>query len=252
MEPRYPVSCGRTVILSSKSSPCSPASRIAAPRAPGARPSPLVTATSTSGPGSEIPGTRLARSADAGASSTRGWGASLPQSRLMPNCHESGGAEIFRRYRVQELPELLYLVLLLVRDGDADLVEDLLAGEYRRAGPEREGDRVRGPGADLLAVGEDQVSEEDPVPERGDIDGLELHVEGIKDISQQIVSQRPGRNHAFLRKSDGRRLVGPDPDRQVPFPLRLLQQDDGVIRRHLNPDAHDLHLPHGGSVLTCA
>src|ERR1022692_2544464 len=81
-----------------------------------------------------------------------------------------GAAEVFRGNRVEELPELLDLVLLLVRDRDPRLVEYLLAREDRGAGAQREGDGVRRPGADFLAIRENKVSEEDPVPQRGDVD----------------------------------------------------------------------------------
>src|SRR5215472_2497895 len=63
--------------------------------------------------------------------------------------------------------------------------------------------------------------------------------------------ERSDGDHALLGEGDRRGLDRPDPDGQVPVPLRLLQQDDGAIRRHLNPDADDLHLPHRSSILTC-
>ncbi len=61
----------------------------------------------------------------------------------------------------------------------------------------------------------------------------------------------PKGNHALLGEGDRRRLDRPDPDGQVPVPLRLLQQDDGAVGWHFDPDADDLHLPHFSSVLTC-
>src|SRR6266851_7357232 len=63
------------------------------------------------------------------------------------------------------------------------------------------------------------------------------------------MSERPGRDHALLGERDGGSLHRADPDRQIPVPLGLLEQDDGLVRGHLDPDADDLHLPHGGSVL---
>src|SRR4028119_510389 len=48
--------------------------------------------------------------------------------------------------------------------------------------------------------------------------------EGARDLAQQVVRQRTGRTDALLLERDGRRLDGPDPDRQVPLPLRLLEQ----------------------------
>src|SRR5207342_3804682 len=63
--------------------------------------------------------------------------------------------------------------------------------------------------------------------------------------------QRAKGNHALLGEGDRRCLDRSDPDRQVPVALRLLEQDDGAVRWHLDPDADDLHLPHYSSVLTC-
>src|SRR3954468_20061538 len=52
------------------------------------------------------------------------------------------GTEVLRGDLVEELAELLDLVLLLVRDLDPDLVEQLFGPEDRRTGPHREGNRV--------------------------------------------------------------------------------------------------------------
>src|SRR6266566_2087555 len=63
------------------------------------------------------------------------------------------------------------------------------------------------------------------------------------------MGERPRRDHALLGEGDGGSLHRADPDRQVPVPLGFLEQDDGLVRGHLDSDADDLHLPHGGSVL---
>src|SRR4051812_37734096 len=72
-------------------------------------------------------------------------------------------AEVLRRYLVEELAELLDLVLLLVGDLDAHLVEQVLRAEDRRAGAHRQRDGVRRPGADDPLVTEHQLGDVDPV-----------------------------------------------------------------------------------------
>src|SRR3984885_8036660 len=181
------------------------------------------------------------------AASTTAHGA----SRYSRHAGSRGPAEILGRDGVEEFPELLDLVFLLVRDGHAHLVQDLFTGEDLRAGAQGQRDRVRWPRAHLGAVGEDQVSVEDPVPQLGDVHRPQLDVQNLEDVLEQIVRQRPDGDHALLRKGDCRSLDRPDPDWQVAIPLRLLEQDDGAVRRHLDPDADDLHLPHCSSVLTC-
>ena len=75
----------------------------------------------------------------------------------------SAALEVLGRDLVEELPELLDLVLLLVGHREAGLVEHVLGADDRGAGAQREGDRVRGPGADLDAAVEDQLGVEDAV-----------------------------------------------------------------------------------------
>src|SRR5215472_14501672 len=98
-----------------------------------------------------------------------------------------GAAEVLGRDRVEELTELLDLVLLLVGDRDAGLLEDFVSRENRGAGPERQGYRVRRPRADLLAVREDQVREEGAVPQRGDVHRAQLNVQRLEDVPKQVM-----------------------------------------------------------------
>src|SRR3984957_6854368 len=181
------------------------------------------------------------------AASTTAHGA----SRYSRHAGSRSPAEVLRGDGVEEFTELLDLVFLFIRDGHAHLVQDLLAGEDLRAGAQGQRDRVRWPRAHLGAVGEDQVRVEDPVPQLGDVHRPQLDVQNLEHILEQIVRQRPDGNHALLGEGDCRCLDRPDPDGQVPVPLRLLEQDDGAVRRHLDPDADDLHLTHCRSVLTC-
>ena len=61
-------------------------------------------------------------------------------------------AEILRSDLLQELPELLDLVLLLVRDGYPGLVQHLVAAEDRGSGAKRERDGIRRARAHLDAA----------------------------------------------------------------------------------------------------
>src|SRR3954453_9149087 len=83
-------------------------------------------------------------------------------------CTEVPGGDL-----VEELPELLDRVLLLVRDLDADLVEQLLCPEDRCSGADGQGDRVRWTGTDHALVTEDQLGDVDPVAHLGDVDSLQ-------------------------------------------------------------------------------
>src|SRR5258708_6682106 len=160
--PRYPVPSvpsGPSASSSPNSRPCSPACMAAVVRArsPDVPLSPFVAVTPTSDepvsharPG----GTGRQRSAPARREPVRETRRTRPSRRA---------AEVLGRDRIEELAELLDLVFLLVRDRDARLVEDLLAGVDLRSGPQRKRDRVRRARADLLAVREHEVGEVDPV-----------------------------------------------------------------------------------------
>jgi hypothetical protein len=50
------------------------------------------------------------------------------------------------------------------------------------------------------------------------------------------VGHRPRGPHTLLLEGDGRRLDGADPDRQIPLPLRLLEQQDRLVAGQLDPD----------------
>src|SRR5580692_8426326 len=237
----------------SKRTPCSLSRRSLSRRASLGSPaadgppsrSSLLTATPTS-TGADYPRPSHRKPARVAASTT-----THGASRHSRHAGSRGPAEVLRRDCVEEFPELLDLVFLFVRDGHAHLVQDLLAGEDLRAGAQGQRDRVRWPRAHLGAVGEDQVRVEDPVPQLGDVHRPQLDIQHLEHILEQIVRQRPDGHHTLLGEGDCRCLDRPDPDGQVPITLRLLEQDDGAVRRHLDPDADDLHLPHCSSVLTC-
>src|SRR5579859_444467 len=129
---------------------------MAAPRACDSPSLLLVTATPASDPGSHHPGYPICTlgvpsvlvNDHARRVAGRGAGPVAPPG---PGAPGSGSpSEILRADGVQELAELLDLVFLLVRDRDPGLVQDLLGREDRRAGAQRERDRVRRPGAHFL------------------------------------------------------------------------------------------------------
>src|SRR6202050_1892633 len=158
-------------------------------------------------------------------------------------------AEVFRSDVVEELADILHFIFLLVRYRDAGLVEYVVVGEDGGPGAERQGNRVRGPGADRGAVREDEVSEEDPVSQGRDVDLPQLDLQRGQDVPHQVMSERTSRNHALLSERDGRCLHRSDPDREVTLAAGLFQQHDGLVRWHLDADADDLHLLHRDSVL---
>src|SRR5690242_2230525 len=91
-----------------------------------------------------------------------------PGRRLLAGTGLVGGLEVLGGDLLQELLEPLDLVVLLLGDGDAGLVEQRLLGEDRGAGAQRQRDRVGGPRADLDPAVEDQAGVEDLVLEGDD------------------------------------------------------------------------------------
>src|SRR5262245_40322282 len=95
---------------------------------------------------------------------------------------DASAGEVLGPDLFQELPELLDLVLLLVRNHDTGLGEDLVGTPDRRAHPQREGDRVAGPRRDPYAVSDQQVGVEDVLLELGDLDGVQRLFERSEDV----------------------------------------------------------------------
>ena len=56
-----------------------------------------------------------------------------------------------------------------------------------------------------------------------------------------------GLTRALLLEGDGGRLDGSDPDREVPLPLRLLEQQDRLVAGQLDPDPDDSKLLHSAA-----
>src|SRR3954452_19943075 len=174
----------------------------------------------------------------------------LPEPSSAPAA--GAGAEVLRGDLVEELAELLDLVLLLVGDLDADLVEELLGPEDRGTRADGEGDGVRRAGADRPLVAEDQLGDVDAVAHLGDVDRLEGGAEGADDLAQQIVGHRPGGPHALLLEGDPGCLARADPDREVPLAVRLLQQQDRLVPGQLDADADNSKLLHGSAPMAAA
>src|SRR5699024_706526 len=169
-------------------------------------------------------------------------------SAICPRSASSSPAsEIFGRDVVQELPEGLDLVLLLVGHRHPRLVDHVLVRVDRGSGTQCQGDGVRRTGADLRAIGENEFGVEDTVTEARDVDGLQPGVQGLEYVTEQVVGERPGGRHPLLGKRDGRGLHTTDPDRQVAITIGFFEQDNRLVRGHLNPDADDLHVLHSGS-----
>src|SRR5690606_38218812 len=173
--------------------------------APANRPLQVSIAAQRSGQGARSPGRE--------EEVTRRWGCGPGTGRRTPAgagaVASAGAAEVLRGDRVQELPELLDLVLLLVRYRDAGLLQDVLAGEDRRAGAQGEGDGVGGAGAHLHPVGEDEVGEEDALAEIGDVDGAQLDAEGVQDVPEQVVREGARGQHPLLGEGDRGRFDRP-------------------------------------------
>src|SRR3954452_1915066 len=184
------------------------------------------------------------------AVSTRRAEPSSPTRGLRDACLASVtfGVEVVRRDLVEELPELLDLVLLLVGDRDARLLEDLLSTEDRRPGPKGERDGIRRTGADLHVAGEYQDGEVDAVLECGDPDLRELVADRLEQVAHQVVGQWPRWDQPVLRVGNRRGLTGTDPDRQIPVTLDLPQQHDRVVGGHFHADTNDVELLHDASL----
>ena len=61
----------------------------------------------------------------------------------------------------------------------------------------------------------------------------------------------PGRPHALLLERDRGGLDRADPDRQVPLPLRLLEQQDRLVARAARPGRRRLEAPARCGSLSC-
>ena len=67
----------------------------------------------------------------------------------------------------------------------------------------------------------------------------------VEDVLQQVVRHRPRRDQTLLSDRDRLSLGLTDPDRKEALAFGFPQQDDGRVRRELDPDAGHGHLDHG-------
>src|SRR5262245_16459163 len=95
-------------------------------------------------------------------SAERRWAAGRPAPSLVARTEALG------RDLVEELAELLHLVLLLVRDRDARVVQHPVAPVDRRPGTQGERYGVGRASADLDSAGEHQLGVEDALAQIGD------------------------------------------------------------------------------------
>jgi hypothetical protein len=151
--------------------------------------------------------------------------------------------EVLRSDLLEELPELLDLIFLLVRDRDPGLVQHLVAAEDRRSRAKCERDGIRWTRAHLDAA-EVKLGIEDAAAKIGDPDLPQLVPKRGDHVLEQIMSERPRRNLATLGIGDRGGLDGTDPDRQIALTAHLAQQHDRLIRRQLHPDTDDVELVH--------
>src|SRR5690606_25214185 len=96
-----------------------------------------------------------------------------------------GTAEVLRGNRVEELPELLDLVLLLIRNDQAGLVQHGLVGVDGHAGAQRKSDGVtRTRGHPDVAV-EHQLGEERPLLQVRDANLLKVTSQSADNVLEQ-------------------------------------------------------------------
>jgi len=86
---------------------------------------------------------------------------------------------------------------------------------------------------------------EHAVTELGDRDARDLHRHLVQDVLEQVVRHGSRRDQTLLPDRDRLGLGLADPDREEPLAFGLPEQDDGRVRRELDPNAGDGHLDHG-------
>ena len=125
------------------------------------------------------------------------------------------------------------------------LIEHRFDDEDPAAGPDGERKRIGRPGIDLdgpAVVLEEQAGVERLLGQRRDDDPIDAGTETLEGRREEVVGQRTIRSEALELHRDRARLPWPDPDREIPIPLRLLEDDDMPARQHVDPDALDHHL----------
>src|ERR671930_419819 len=137
------------------------------------------------------------------------------------------------------------LLRLLGRDQDRGLAQDLVVREDPAAESNRERERVGRSGGHLERGAvplEVDHGVEGALAELRDHDVVHRDGHLLEDVLQQIVGHRARRHDALERERDRGGLRLADPDREVPLPLGLPQEHDGLARGELDPDAREAHL----------
>jgi hypothetical protein len=148
---------------------------------------------------------------------------------------------------VLELLDDLFGVLDLVLELDRRLGDDLVGGVDRRAGADRQRERVTGARIDLeLAAVHAEADRgiEGVLAQLGHRDAGALDVELAQDVREQIVGHRTGRGRTLELHQNRRCLRMPDPDRQELVVLDGLQQNDRLLPDHVEANPVDDHLLH--------
>ena len=125
---------------------------------------------------------------------------SCPAVAEQPSAGCRSAGEILRPDLVEELSELLDLVLLLVRNDDGGLGKNLIRTADLGAHPQREGDRITGPGGHPQPLADNQLGVEDVVSHFDDLDGLQRRLERRENVPDQIMRQWPFRLDATSKQ----------------------------------------------------
>src|SRR5207253_292404 len=106
-------------------------------------------------------------------------------------------------------------------------------------------DRVGRPGVDLdhrVAPVDVQLRVIRVLLHLGDDHLAQVRAQAQDYLLQQVVGERSGELHARQLHRDGARLGGPDPNGKDPFPLLLLENDDGRVGRAVEAQVGDPNL----------
>ena len=72
--------------------------------------------------------------------------------------------------------------------------------------------------------------------------------QGFHDVHQEVVGHGPRRDHPLLGKGDGTGFRRADPDGHVALAVDLAQQDQRLVGRQFDPNAHNLDFDHQMSI----
>src|SRR5262245_38680574 len=134
--------------------------------------------------------------------------------------------EVLRAHLLEELPELLDLVFLLVRNHDPGLREDLVGAADRGAHTQGERDRVARPGRHPHAVTDQEIGVVYVLLQLGDLHRVQWRLQRRQNVPQKVMRKRPSWLDPLLLVRDRGGLYRADPDRQVTIAVDLFEQHD--------------------------